>query len=557
MHILLAKDFGLLPGDDRTLTQRLNEALNTLRDREQVTLVFEPGTYHFYPDNAPSEMMYIANHHLDEVKSIAFNLTGFRGLTLDGQGAEFIFHSEILPFYCKETVGLTLKNFFMDYTRPILSQGEILESGAGRLVMKIDPELFPYVVENNQLYFTDEAYRFPIDRMLAFDPGLRQVARGAVDYELGDVINPYVFNGSRARLIRENVVELTAEDHGAWAKEQPGNVMVLWHHLRTHAGVYVLDSADFIIEDVTFYHTAGIAVHAERTENLTLNRVKVITRPGGGRVFSAMADATHFVACYGTVRIMDCVFENQLDDAINIHGIFGTVDSVEDEHTLLMRLHHDMQLGTKIGRVGDRVALLERDTMLPHWEGTLAALEMLSPEIFRLRFEEILPGDAALNSAVEDITAKPHADISRCVFRGNRARGILLTCKSALVSDCLFESAGAAVLLEGDASSWFESGAVTKIHLKNNVFKHCGYIPQWGKGILQSSPSVKKNNGRDFFHGELLVENCEFITEEGEKRNILSAHSIRSVRFKNCVPKEYLARKELYQTRDIGELVIE
>ncbi|MFQ7726744.1 MAG: hypothetical protein ACLRI7_10255 [Ruthenibacterium lactatiformans] len=39
----------------------------------------------------------------------------------------------------------------------------------------------------------------------------------------------------------------------------------------------------------------------------------------------------------------------------------------------------------------------------------------------------------------------PGGDGETVRFRGNRARGMLLTCRSALVEDCLFEVPGAAV----------------------------------------------------------------------------------------------------------------
>ncbi len=48
--------------------------------------------------------------------------------------------------------------------------------------------------------------------------------------------------------------------------------------------------------------------------------------PGKGRVISITADATHYVNCGGYIRMIDCTFENQKDDATNIHGLYMAVE---------------------------------------------------------------------------------------------------------------------------------------------------------------------------------------------------------------------------------------
>lgn len=102
---------GILPGNEKSLTRRLNDILQTLRGEENVNLLFAPGTYHFYPEKALEKMMYIANHDEDAVKSIAVDLSNFSGLILDGNGCTFLFHTEIVPFYLENCVNVSLKNF--------------------------------------------------------------------------------------------------------------------------------------------------------------------------------------------------------------------------------------------------------------------------------------------------------------------------------------------------------------------------------------------------------------------------------------------------------------
>ena len=49
-----------------------------------------------------------------------------------------------------------------------------------------------------------------------------------------------------------------------------GNVLVLRHSERDHAGVFVVDSRDVTVENVDLYHCAGLGLLAQFTENLTV-----------------------------------------------------------------------------------------------------------------------------------------------------------------------------------------------------------------------------------------------------------------------------------------------
>ena len=112
----------------------------------------------------------------------------------------------------------------------------------------------------------------------------------------------------------------------------------------------------------------------------------------------------------------------------------------------------------------------------------------------------------------ENLTLSPEVTVKRCVFRGNRARGMLLTCRSALVEDCLFEVPGAAVYLvaEGEAEYWYESGATRELVFKNNRFVNCSYIPAWGAAPIVACPKAAHSGGW-FFHRRIALEGNSFF----------------------------------------------
>ncbi|MGC3978967.1 MAG: hypothetical protein QM751_12520 [Paludibacteraceae bacterium] len=69
-----------------------------------------------------------------------------------------------------------------------------------------------------------------------------------------------------------------------------------------------------------------MGVIAEKTGNISLNKVNICRRPGSNRILSVTADATHFCNCKGKVTIENCLFENMLDDACNMHGTYTKVE---------------------------------------------------------------------------------------------------------------------------------------------------------------------------------------------------------------------------------------
>lgn len=110
----------------------------------------------------------------------------------------------------------------------------------------------------------------------------------------------------------------------------------------------------------------------------------------------------------------------------------------------------------------------------------------------------------------ENLTLSPEVTVKRCVFPRKRARGMLLTCRSALVEDCLFEVPGAAVYLEGEAEYWYESGATRELVFKNNRFVNCSYIPRGGRPPL--SPARRRRiPGGWFFHRRIALEGNSFF----------------------------------------------
>lgn len=94
---------------------------------------------------------------------------------------------------------------------------------------------------------------------------------------------------------------------------------------------------------------------------------------------------------------------------------------------------------------------------------------------------------------------------------GNRARGVLLTTpRKSVIENNVFESSGAAILIEGDISYWYESGGVTDVRISDNVFYHCATSP-WGAAVITLTPSTDIPG----YHSGVTISGNRFVMAPG------------------------------------------
>ncbi len=531
MRTVFVKDYGIHAGEkDRMNMLYLRKILEECRNTEEAAeLIFEEGTYHFYPDYAFERTLCISNHDEDTIKRIAFDLTDCRHLTIRGKNSAFIFHTELLAFYFHNSEDVTLEGFSIDYERPAYSEGTIVSVDGPSMQLRIDKGRFPYYVAHQRIFFTGENFCHEIPFWMEVDPQKGEPSEGP--YEMGFGTEPHADYGIWKEL-EEGLVEVTLEGTGrmkSFDGYTPGHVIVLRHHPRNYPATYVTDSKDITFRDVTIYHCAGMGITAQFTENILLERVAVTGKPESGHWFSLAADATHFVYCRGKIEIRDCLFERQLDDAVNIHGIYARVKKVLSKKELLVELVHHQQKGVPVGNAGDTFSFVRYETLLSMGESRAEQVIALNKDYTYLKFEKELPEGIKEKDSIENISYVPDVQIEGCTVRNNRARGFLLTSAgNVLVRNNVFHTSGTAILISGDAADWFESGATKHIVVENNRFDDCDHVKNWGQGVIQVDTPVREILPDQKLHQYLEVRNNVFISRDGE---LLQAKNVQTVVF--------------------------
>jgi hypothetical protein len=540
--------FGAKP-DGSDTTPSVRAALEEIRSGKSTKLTFPPGRYDFHPERASEQYLFVSNND-EGLKRIAFPLTGLKGVEIDGGGSTFVFHGYTVPFLIDKSSGITLRNFSVDFSRPFHSEGKVLAITPDHVDLEISNE-FPHEIRNGVLVFTNGQKAngpattvtsgevlYPYGSLLAFDPVKRETAFMAKDrYKVGE--------GIAADKLGPNRVRIKIPDISA----RVGDVLVFSPKNRDVPGIVVSDSSGIHLTDLTLHHCGGMGVIAQRSEDLFVKKLRVTPPPGGARIVSLTADATHFVNCKGRIELVDCLFEQQKDDATNIHGLYAKITNIFAPDRFEVTLIHPQQAGVDFIKAGTRLELNDGPSLKEEGFATVKSVERINKHRTIVEIEGALPASVTLGDSVADADANTAEVLMRgCVLRGNRARGILLGSRGlTIVEGNTFHTPGAAILFEGDSRFWFEQAGVRDVVIRGNTFDNCNY-GVWGTGCIQVGSGIADEfRSTSRYNRNIRIENNLF--RAFSMLPLLSIYSVDGLTFTG----NRLERTKAYPAPEAGE----
>jgi hypothetical protein len=125
---------------------------------------------------------------------------------------------------------------------------------------------------------------------------------------------------------------------------------------------------------------------------------------------------------------------------------------------------------------GDDIEFIHPGTMLPYAANRVESVERLDAKQMILTLAEPLPEGIKLNSdALENVTWTPAVEIRDCYVERIPTRGFLITTRRKVVirNNHFFKTSMHALLMENDASGWYESGPVHDLTIIGNTFTGC------------------------------------------------------------------------------------
>lgn len=300
------------------------------------------------------------------------------------------------------------------------------------------------------------------------------------------------------------------------------------------------------VESVYLYAGGGSAFRCYSNENIYVNRLMCITKPGTDRLMTVTGDILHLKNTKGEIRITNTQLENSHDDGVNIAGHFyrpyGTKDT--SRNGVVLRWPSGMW-GTFEPESGSVLAMIKTDTMRTEAYYQIDTVE-LAPDgngyfvTFKKGGTAQIPGGETVtlesdlskigdssDTAFSDLTRSPVINISNCLIRNKRNRGLLLQGRNVTVTNCEFSYViHSAIQLIAEVSSFNESTPPEHVVIKDCKFVNCDgsdiQVAAYGDGgVPASAGSIKditiennlfayqQNNSSLWFQGVSGIKICE------------------------------------------------
>ena len=537
--IVKMRDYGIVPDTKENLSPKIQEALEAIKQAygsKKVTLLFESGRYDFHETDAVQKEYYVSNHDQPNPKAIGLALEDWKNLTLDGAGADFIFHGRMLPLSLLRSENTILKNFSIDFETPHIAQVEIVKSDAEGTLFRTEPWVKARIGQNGHFENYDDAWRNYPQAGIAFDRKTRHVV-----YNTSDLWCPT----NETKQLDECTF---LAPHWKDARLVPGTKVAMRTWERPAPGIFLYMNKDTKLENVTVHYAEGMGLLAQICENITLDKFNVCLRgEDDPRYFTTQADATHFSACKGKIISCNGLYEGMMDDAINVHGTYLKIVKRLDDQTVVARYMHPQAYGFYWGDKGDKVQFVRSNTMeVIGEENAIAEIIPYDKETiqgakeFKITFAN--PLDAAISEnegfGIENLEWCPEVYFADNVIRNNRARGTLFSTplKTVVERNVFDHTSGTAILLCGDCNGWFETGACRDVTIRENKFiNSLTNLFQFTEAVISIYPEIPNLKDQEkYFHGGeghpgVIIENNQFETFD---RPIVFAKSIDGLTFR-------------------------
>ncbi|MGN0971939.1 MAG: hypothetical protein ACI4OY_08285, partial [Aristaeellaceae bacterium] len=469
------------PGtDDR---ERFAAALAKAKEHPGSTLLVPPGVYRIttplarqtmrdaisgcYGEN-PEDVMF----RPDFPFSVGISLSGHEGTTLLAYGVRLMVEGfmEVLSLdHCRGVTvhGLTIDHVRKPYSRGVIESYDVEDAAArtGHILVRFD-DGFP----------VDEHTIMP--RLCAYD--LRTHC-----FNLDMKLTGRQYLGCQRYCLHMRSMPET---------DLTGQELYIWHTFHFRPAILIEEARDVILEDVTIHSQPGMGIVGHRSENILLERLRVV--PSHGEHMSTNTDATHFTSCKGDLTFHDCAFEGHGDDATNVHTFYHDVEPLGGcsyRGSVGVRTH---SLTLDYPDPGDEMELVDKASLT--LRGTCrvkAAQPDASGSFYVAELDAPLPEDTAENCYLADVTRAPRLRFIHCTAENHWARSVLIKTRHALVEDCTFRGSALQAIHVAAEGWWHEGVACADVTIRGNRFVDCGVSGHAEVGGVRVEMAVERPAG--------------------------------------------------------------
>lgn len=465
------RNLGVMSDTGADVTADFNSALQQCRDNGTKVLHLEKGVYEFWPEDADRRDIFVSNTSSEtecpsKTKIIGLLLEDMHGLTIEGNGAELIFHGKQTMMAIIHSSGIKLRNLHIDCERPGASEMLVEKVDSNGVLLRFNESSWYEVTPAGRLELVGEGWKTEYPHCIEYD-----AESGHMSYSS----NWNVVGDSKVEEIEKGLVRVLVDDTSSFKE---GNVLTVRDRIRDQVGILNLESEDLAFEDMGIHSLHAIGVVSQFCRNLTFENVSFEPREGSGRILASSADFLHFSGCAGKINVRGCRFSGAQDDCINVHGTYLVMDEKVSERQMRLRFAHHQTYGMQAFWPGDTVSFVNRHSLQTVAQAIVDSVCRLSDREVLLKVNQPIPSFIYDGEyVIENLTWTPEVEISGNYFTRSSTRGTLITTpRKSVIKDNVFDKLGmSGIFISSDADNWYESGAVRNLTISNNKFIDCAY----------------------------------------------------------------------------------
>lgn len=477
-----------------THEQTLSVANGAGTTKSPITIKFLSGKHIFASENLRREIFNISNTNdrPNEPKAVAIRIYRTKNISVVGEkNAEILMEGKTIYVVIDRSQDVELNGLAFDYLHPTVGEFRVTARNGNTLDVSVPKEI-SYTVRDGKLTWTGPGWSFPLGGFIKiFNPDSGTFSNGN-------------FDPSKTRVEELSPGKLRIHYNSGAPNLSVGQVLQNRDTTRDCVGFLQRESKNIRWFDCKIYSIHGMGVVSQFSENISFDKLAVRPRENSERTNVAWADILHFSGCKGVINITDSLLSCSHDDAVNVHGTHLRVVERVNDKTLVVRFMHKQTFGFQAFFPGDEVEFVHGKSLQAFGENVVSAVEMLDDRRIKLTFKNSVPKNFEPEDAVENVTWTPSVNISNVTVLNVPTRGFLVTTRRPVVIEkCTFKRTGmSAILVEDDASGWFESGPVKNMIIRKNKFIECA------EPVININPHATEGNAP--VHKNIRIERNTF-----------------------------------------------
>lgn len=512
------------------------------------TLLLPKGNYVFQSKNAEPRKIYITNTigeneykngEEPNMRKVALDMRNINDLEIDGNGSRIIIDGKMTNMVIENCNNITVKNLTIDAVSPNVHKVTVTKASPFYINFEVDGGS-KYIEENGNYYWVGPDYKLGfLDFRLS---GGWMLTAKPENYNHLTRNGVHPFQGASS--LKETAPGVFSVRFLVPKNYEKGQVFYFYPCKREEVGILINNSKNIKLQNVTQRFNYSLAVVAQNSENITVEGCDF--SPGKEREadFCSLADFLQICMCRGKVAVKNCNFDAAGDDTVNVHGFyFKITESNKDKMTV--KFCHPQSYGFECIRSGDIISFVDPKTLLTVGRTKVLEATLRDEYYYDLVLMTYDP-PVGVGGFIENYSANPDFEFSGNTVNRIPTRGMLVTTAGKVVieNNRFLNTGMSGIYISGDASSWFESGAVTDVTIRGNAFMNCD------DNAVLIAPEIKKYGGA--VHKSFLIENNFFLLNNTHAVNALACESIV---LKNNIYKGKAKYNKPVITKNVNNLV--